>query len=191
MTTEINGYTQVGPRRFRENVGFLYHEFTVGDIFEHRPGRTVTEMDNVLMSTLSMNTSPLHIDAAFCADTRWGRPLVSSLVTLSIVTGMSVRSTSGSGIANLGWESVRLTHPVFVGDTLYAESEILAARLSESQDDAGIIRVRTVGRNAAGDAVISFERSFLVPVKDEPVYAVPAKAEPVKAESQPVKAEQE
>lgn len=165
---DVRGYAEVGERRFREAVGFLFDEFTVGDVFEHRPGRTVTEMDNVLMSTLSMNTSPLHIDAAYCEDTRWGRPVVSSLVTLSIVTGMSVRSTSGEGVANLGWDSVRLLHPVFVGDTLYAESEILSKRLSASQPGMGIVRVRTEGRTSAGDTVITFERSFLVPCGPRP-----------------------
>ena len=160
----ICGYEKIADHRYRERLGFLFDEFTVGDVFEHRPGRTVTEMDNVLMSTLSMNPSPLHIDAAYCARTRWERPLVSSLVTLSIVSGLSVRSTSGQAIANLGWQSIRLHHPVFVGDTLYAESEILAKRLSASQQGSGIVSVQTQGINESGVTVLSFERSFLVPV---------------------------
>ncbi|HEY0699227.1 MAG TPA: MaoC family dehydratase [Micromonospora sp.] len=162
----VTGYLRVGENRYREQVGFHYDDFRPGDVFEHRPGRTVTEMDNVLMSTLSMNTSPLHIDGAFCEHTDWGRPLVSSLVTLSIVCGMSVRSTSGKGVANLGWQDIRLTHPVFVGDTLYAESEILDRRLSASRPGYGIVTCRTSGRKSTGEMVITFVRSFLVPRSD-------------------------
>ncbi|MGH3243452.1 MAG: MaoC family dehydratase, partial [Spirillospora sp.] len=110
---------------------------------------------------------PLHIDAAFCEETEWGRPLVSSLVTLSIVTGMSVRSTSGRGIANLGWGSIRLAHPVFVGDTLYAESEILSMRLSRSRPNRGIVDIRTTGINQKSEVVIVSERSFMVPTMNK------------------------
>jgi itaconyl-CoA hydratase len=162
----FSGYERTGERRYRERVGFGYEEFVVGTVFEHRPGRTVTEMDNVLMSTLSMNTSPLHLDAAHCEGTPWGQPLVSSLVTLSIVSGMSVRSTSGQAVANLGWDSIRLHHPVFVGDTLYAESEIVAKRLSASRPGEGIVTVRTTGKTSRDDVVLTFERSFLVPLDD-------------------------
>src|SRR6266508_1133297 len=109
------GYRQIGENRFREVVGFCYEDLVVGMVIEHRPGRTVTELDNILMSMLSMNASPLHIDAAFCELTPWKRPLVSSLVTLSIVGGMTARSTSGRALANLGWDNIRLTKPVFVG----------------------------------------------------------------------------
>jgi itaconyl-CoA hydratase len=158
-----SGYQRVDDKRYREVVGFYYDEFTVGDVFEHRPGRTITEMDNVLMSMLSMNASPLHIDGAYCAQTRWGRPLVSSLVTLSIVAGMAVRSTSGRAVANLGWENIRLPQPVFAGDTLYAESEILGKRLSNSHPGNGIVTCRTSGTKSTGEVVLTFQRSFLVP----------------------------
>jgi itaconyl-CoA hydratase len=160
------GYRQVGERRYREVVGFCYEELVVGTVIEHRPGRTVTEMDNVLMSMLSMNASPLHIDAAFCAQGQWGQPLVSSLVTLSIVGGMTARSTSGRAIANLGWDRIRLTGPVFVGDTLYAESEITAKRLSASRPGEGIVSCRTSGIKSTGEVVLTFERSFLVPTSE-------------------------
>ncbi|MFI9721863.1 MaoC family dehydratase [Streptomyces sp. NPDC052396] len=161
-----SGYERTGPQRFREVVGFCYEDFTVGEVIEHRPGRTVTEMDNVLMSMLSMNDAPLHIDSAYCESTPWGRPLVSSLVTLSIVGGMTARSTSGKALANLGWENIRLPHPVFVGDTLYSETEILAKRASRSRPGEGIISCRTTGTTAKGDVVIVFERSFLVPCRE-------------------------
>lgn len=159
------GYRQTGENRFREVVGLCYEDLVVGMVIEHRPGRTVTEMDNVLMSMLGMNASPLHVDAAFCARTPWQRPLVSSLVTLTIVTGMTVRGTSGRALANLGWEAIRLTSPVFVGDTLYAESEITARRLSASRPGEGIVSCRTTGTKAGGDVVLTFERSFLVPTR--------------------------
>jgi itaconyl-CoA hydratase len=161
------GYRRVGPRRFRESIGFHYEDFTVGDVYEHRPGRTVTTMDNVLMSMIAMNPSPLHIDQAYCEDLGWGRTLVSSLVTLSIVGGMSVRSTSGRALANLGWDNIRLPNPVFEGDTLYAHSEILAKRTSRSRPEQGIVTVRTSGEKSTGELVLTFERSFLVPLRPD------------------------
>jgi itaconyl-CoA hydratase len=161
----LTGFERIGKQRYREVVGFHYEEFTVGDVIEHRPGRTVTEMDNVLMSMLSMNDAPLHIDAAYCRTLPWGRPLVSSLVTLSIVGGMTARSTSGRALANLGWDHVRLPAPVFAGDTLYAHSEILAKRLSCSRPGQGIVTCRTTGVKSTGEVVLVFERSFLVPCR--------------------------
>ena len=160
-----SGYERIGEQRYREVVGFLYEDFTVGDVIEHRPGRTVTEMDNVLMSMLSMNDAPLHIDAAYCATLPWGRPLVSSLVTLSIVGGMTARSTSGRTLANLGWDHIRLPAPVFPGDTLYAHSEVLAKRRSRSRPGEGIVSCRTTGTKSTGEVVLVFERSFLVPCR--------------------------
>ncbi|WP_422752063.1 MaoC family dehydratase [Micromonospora sp. WMMD708] len=164
--TGPTGFRLVGENRYREQVGFYYDEIVVGTVIEHRPGRTVTEMDNVLMSMLSMNAAPLHIDAAYAAAGRWGRPLVSSLVTLSIVGGMTARSTSGRTTANLGWERIHLPCPVFVGDTLYAESEVTGKRLSASRPGEGIVSCRTTGRKATGEVVLTFERSFLVPTED-------------------------
>jgi itaconyl-CoA hydratase len=172
----ISGYLKVNEQRYREVVGFLYEDFRVGIIVEHRPGRTVTEMDNVLMSTLSMNASPLHIDAAYCEQTEWGKPLVSSLVTLSLVAGMAARSTSGRAVANLGWDHIRLPNPVFAGDTLYAETEILAKRLSRSRPGDGIVTCRTSGAKSTGEPVITFERSFLVPTRDAAARAQPSGA---------------
>jgi itaconyl-CoA hydratase len=160
------GYRRVGENRFREVVGFCYEDLIVGAVIEHRPGRTVTEMDNVLMSMLSMNAAPLHIDSAYSAKGSWGRPIVSSLVTLSIVGGMAARSTSGKTLANLGWDNIRLPAPVFVGDTLYSESEITGKRLSKSRPGEGIAHCRTTGTNADGVVVLTFERSFLVPTRD-------------------------
>jgi itaconyl-CoA hydratase len=158
------GYRRVATNRFRENIGFGYTEFEVGSVIEHRPGRTVTETDNVLMTTLTGNTAPIHLDAHYAAGTPWGRPLVCSLVTVSIIGGMTVRSTSGLTIANLGWKEIRLPAPVFIGDTLTAETEILTKRRSRSRPHLGIVTCRTSGFKQTGDCVLTYERSFFTPI---------------------------
>ena len=165
---DIRAYKKVGEGRYREVLGLYYEDVAIGEIVEHRPGRTVTEADNLWQSLLSLNPNPLHIDAAYCESTEWGRPLVSSLVTLSIVTGMSVKSTSARGIANLGWEEVRLLQPVFVGDTLYAESEFLDKRLSRSRPTLGIVTCATRGLKADGTLFLTCRRSFLLPTREHP-----------------------
>ena len=114
-----------------------------------------------------MNTHPLHFDAAYAAGTEFGRPLVNSCLTLSMVVGMSVRDLSQNAIANLGWDKIELTAPVFVGDTLYAESEVLDKRASASRPNQGIVSARTTGRKADGTEFMSFERAFLVPMRDK------------------------
>jgi acyl dehydratase len=157
------GSKEMGPGRHREEIGRTYDEFVVGDVYEHRPGRTITEADNVWFTLLTMNTHPLHFDQAYAAGTEFGRPLVNSCLTLAIVTGMSVSDVSQKAIANLGWNNVRLTAPVFVGDTIYAESEVLAKRLSKSRPDQGIVTVRTRGLKADGTVFMEFERNVLVP----------------------------
>ena len=156
-------HKQVGPNRYRESFGRYLEDFKVGDIYEHRPGRTISEADNTWFTLLSMNKNPLHFDAAYAAKTEFGRPLVDSCLTLSIVTGMSVSDVSHKAIANLGWDKVRLTAPVFAGDTIYAESEVLAVRESKSRPTQGIVTVRTTGRKADGTEFMSFERTVLVP----------------------------
>jgi len=160
----------VGPRRHRESSGRHFEDFKVGDVYEHRPGRTISEADNTwftLLNTwftlLTMNQHPLHFDAAYAAKTEFGRPLVNSCLTLAMVTGMSVSDLSRKAVANLGWDRVRLTAPVFAGDTIYAESEVLEVRESKSRPEQGIVTVRTTGRKADGTAFMSFERSILVP----------------------------
>jgi len=165
----IRAYKKVGERRYREVRGLLYEDFEVGDIVEHRPGRTLTETDNLWMSLLCMSTHPLHIDSAYASHTEWKRPLVSSLVTLSIVGGMSLASTSSRGLANLGWENIRLHQPVFAGDTIYAESEVLRKRLSESRPHQGIVTCATRGLKEDGTVFLSYERSFLVPTHEHPL----------------------
>lgn len=161
MARRLNGLKQVEARRFREDPGLDFEDFEVGDIYEHWPGRTITEADNIWFTTLTMNTHPLHFDTNFSARSEFGKPLVNSTLTLALVTGMTVSSTSQKAIANLGWEEINLPNPVFVGDTLYAETEILGKRESRSRPDAGIVRVRQTGRNQDGTPVLHMVRSFL------------------------------
>jgi itaconyl-CoA hydratase len=152
-----------GPERHRASVGRYFEDFKAGDVYEHRPGRTISEADNTWFTLLTMNTHPVHFDAAYAAKTEFKRPLVNSCLTLAIVTGMSVSDLSGKAIANLGWDNVRLTAPVFAGDTIYAESEVLAVRASKSRPTQGIVTVRTTGRKADGTVFMTYERSMLVP----------------------------
>lgn len=159
------GYTQLTDLRYREDKGFYYDDFVVGLTIEHRPGRTITTTDNIWQSLISMNQHPLHIEAEYADKTEFGQLLVSSLVTFNIVNGMTVHSVSQRAIANLGWDEVRLTAPVFVGDTLYAESEVVDKRLSKSRSGQGVVTVRTCGKKQDGAVAISFRRTILVPLR--------------------------
>ncbi len=154
---------EVGPNRYRESYGRYFEDFTVGDVYEHRPGRTISETDNTWFTLLTMNTHPLHFDAAYAEKSEFGRPLVNSALTLAIVAGMSVSDLSQKAVANLGWDKIRLTAPVFAGDTIYAESEVIATRQSKSRPNQGIITARTTGRKADGTVFMTYERAFLVP----------------------------
>ena len=160
MTVE---HRAVGPNRYRESFGRHFEDFKVGDTYEHRPGRTISEADNTWFTLLTMNTHPLHLDAAYAAKTEFGRPVVNSCLTLAMVTGMSVSDLSQKAVANLGWDKVRITAQVFAGDTIYAESEVLEVRESKSRPTQGIVTVRTTGKKADGTAFMSFERTILVP----------------------------
>ncbi|MFO7545213.1 MAG: MaoC family dehydratase [Trueperaceae bacterium] len=143
--------------------GRRYEDFEVGAVYRHWPGRTISETDNSWFTLLTMNTHPIHFDAAFAAGTQFGKPLVNSCLTLSIAVGMSVRDVSQAAIANLGFEKVELPAPVFHGDTLYASSEVLSLRPSKSDPTRGIVRVRTVATNQDGVEVLRLERAVLVP----------------------------
>jgi acyl dehydratase len=143
-------------------VSRYFEDFAVGDVYEHKLGRTVTSADNMWFTLLTMNTNPIHVDHHYSAGTEFGRPLVNSCFTLALVTGISVPDVSENALANLGWDAVRLPHPVFEGDTIYARSEVLEARGSRSRPGVGIVRVRTTGYNQAGTTVIEFERAIMV-----------------------------
>jgi itaconyl-CoA hydratase len=157
------GSKEVGPQRYREDIGRYYEDFQVGDVYEHRPGRTISETDNSWFTLLTMNTHPLHFDKAYAEKSEFGQLLVNSALTLSIVAGMSVSDTSQKAIANLGWSDIKLTAPVFVGDTIYAESEVLDKRESKSRPTQGIVKIKTIGKKADGTVFMTYERSMLIP----------------------------
>ena len=154
---------EVGKNRYRESYGRYLEDFKIGDVYEHRPGRTISESDNTWFTLITMNQHPLHFDAAYAATSEWKKPLVNSALTLSIVTGMSVSDISQKAITNLGWDKIKLTGPVFVGDTIYAESEVLEMRESKSRPTQGIVTVKTTGKTSEGLVFLTYERSVLIP----------------------------
>ncbi len=157
-----DGVTEVAPQRYRETYGRFFEEFAVGDVYEHRPGRTITENDNIWFSLLTMNQHPAHCDAHFAAKTEFGKPLVASPLTVAIMTGQSVSDVSQKAVANLGWKEIKLLKPVFAGDTLYSESEVLEKRESEKRPTQGIVTIKTIGKNQTGDVVCEFTRVMLI-----------------------------
>ena len=153
MDENSYGIKKIGPQRYREDPGRYFEDFQVGDVYEHWPGRTVSEADNIWFTNLTMNTHPIHFDAKY---------LVNSAFTLALVTGMCVSGTSQKAIANLGWEEIKIPAPVFVGDTLYSETEVLDKRESKSRPTQGIVKVRHIGKNQDKIVVMDMVRSFLV-----------------------------
>jgi len=142
--------------------GRFLEDFTVGDVYRHSHGRTISEADNTWFTLLTNNTHDIHTNADYAARTEFGRPLVVSTLTLAIVTGLSVEDVSRNAVANLGWENVVLSAPVFAGDTIYAESEVLEVRASRSRLGQGIVRVHTRGLNQDGVTILEFDRAVLV-----------------------------
>ncbi len=142
--------------------GRFYEDFEVGDVYQHPLGRTVLSVDNSWFTLLTQNTAPIHFDHHYAAQTEFGKPLVDSTFTLALVTGQSVTDISQNVFANLGWDEVRLPHPVFEGDTIYSQSEVLEKRESRSRPTVGIVTVRTTGYNQRGTVVITFKRTLLV-----------------------------
>jgi itaconyl-CoA hydratase len=159
MTTE----RAAAPKEWR---GRFYEDFEVGDVFRSRFGRTITETDNVWFTCLTMNTNQIHFNVPFAERTRFGRPLVNSTFTLALVTGMTVPDTSENATANLAWTAIKLPHPVFAGDTLWAESEITDLRESSSNPSVGIVTMRSRGVNQRREVVIEFQRTFMVYKRD-------------------------
>lgn len=150
-------------RRLRESFGRYFEDFHIGEIYEHRPGKTVTEYDNHSFSLMTLNTHPLHFDAEFARASEFGGNLVVSTYTLSLLIGMSVTDVSQKAIANLGMDEVKFTAPVFAGDTLYGETEVIDKRESQSRPGQGIVTVLTRGHNQDGTMVCSFLRKMLIP----------------------------
>ncbi len=141
--------------------GRFFEDFEVGDVYRCRYGRTVSEADNTWFTLLTNNTNQIHFNAHYAARTQWGRPLVNSMLTLAIVAGMGVADVSENGFA-LGWDRIELPSPVFAGDTLYSESEVVAVRESASDPTRGIVTVQTRGFNQDGVLVIRYTRSVMV-----------------------------
>jgi acyl dehydratase len=142
--------------------GRVFEDFIVGDIYEHPLGRTITQADNIWFTCITMNTNPIHFDAEYASHTPFKRPLVNSCFTLALVTGQSVIDLTVNGVANLGWDEVRLPNPVFEGDTIYSRSEVLEKRDSRSRPNVGIVLVKTSGFNQNGTVVIEFKRTLMV-----------------------------
>ncbi len=142
--------------------GRFFEDFEVGDVYQHPLGRTVLTVDNSWFTLLTQNTAPIHFDHHYSAQTEFGKPLVDSTFTLALVTGQSVTDISQNVMANLGWDAVRLPNPVFEGDTIYSQSEVLEKRESKSRDNVGIVKVKTTGFNQNGVVVITFDRILMV-----------------------------
>jgi acyl dehydratase len=148
-----------------ESVAFgrYLEEFQEGDVYRHWPGKTITESDNNLFSLLTMNHHPLHLDASFAAQSQHGQRLVVGTLVFSLAVGLTVRDVSGRAIANLGYEEVAHLGPVFIGDTVYATTRVLAVTPSESKPDRGVVTVETVAENQRGEPVLRFRRNVLIP----------------------------
>lgn len=158
----VQNIKQIGPQRYRESFGRHYEDFKIGDVYEHRPGRTISEADNTWFTLLTMNTHPMHFDAEYAKGSEFKRCIVCSPLTVALMVGMSVTDLSQKAIANLGWDEIKLTHPLFAGDTLTAESEVLDLRESRSRPGAGLVTAKTTGFNQDGTVVCHFRRTMLI-----------------------------
>jgi len=165
----VQNWKEVGPQRYRETFGRYFEDFHVGDVYEHRPGKTILESDNHMFTLLTLNTHPMHFDAEFARASEFKQNLVVSPYTLALLIGMSVTDCSQKAIANLGMDEVKFTAPVFAGDTIYGESEVLAKRESASRPGQGIVTIRTIGKNQRGEIVCSFKRNMLIPARGHAV----------------------
>jgi acyl dehydratase len=156
------------------NTGRCYEDFEVGLVMRHPLGRTVTATDNSWFALTTVNTNPIHFDAHYSSQTEFGRPLVNSAFTIALVTGLSVADVSRNAV-NLGWDEVRMPAPLFEGDTVYAESKVLAKRESKSRPHMGIVEVQTTGYKQDGTVIMTFRRTILVYKRGHvPVQPVPA-----------------
>ena len=161
MSTE----TRAAPKIWR---GRFFEDFDVGDVYRSRLGRTISEVDNVWFTCLTLNTNQIHFNVPYTERTQFGKPLVNSAFTLALITGMTVPDTSENAAANLAWTDIKLPKPVFTGDTIWAESEILELRESRSNRNVGIVSMRTRGINQRREVVIEFKRTFMVYKRDAP-----------------------
>ena len=163
----LNRFTKESSVKMRQPetttyTGRFFEDFTVGDIYYHPMGKTVTQADNQIYTLATQNTSKTHLDVNFAKQTEFGVPLVNSTFILALVTGQSTIDLSFNVYANLGWDTVRMPNPVFEGDTIYSRSKVLAVRESKSKPSVGIVTVATEGFNQDSIIVISYERTFMV-----------------------------
>ncbi|MCG8505701.1 MAG: MaoC family dehydratase [Sphingomonadales bacterium] len=165
----VQGWKEIGDNHYRETFGRYFEDFAVGDTYDHRPGKTVTEYDNHLFTLVTLNTHPMHFDAEFAKTSEFDGNLVVSTYTLALLIGMSVTDVSQKAIANLGMDGIKFTAPVYAGDTLYAQSEVLAKRESKSRPGQGIVTIRTIGTNQRDEQVCTFDRNMLIPAKGQAV----------------------
>ena len=170
-----HGSRSLGARRSRETFGRYYEDFEIGDVYKHWPGKTITEYDDHLFCMITMNHHPLHTDAWFAeTQTQFGKNVVVGNLVYSVVLGMSVPDVSGSAIANLEVEELKHQRPTFHGDTIYAETRVLAVEESRSKNDRGVVTVETKGFNQDGQEVCYFRRKLMVWKRD----AAPARRRP-------------
>ncbi|MGH9109621.1 MAG: MaoC family dehydratase [Acidimicrobiales bacterium] len=148
--------------------GRYFEDFALGDVYRHPLGRTINDADNTWFTLLTMNTNQSHFNHHYAAGTEFGRPIVNSGLTVAILLGITVSDISQNAIANLGWDDIRLTHPVFAGDTLYGESLVLALRQSRSRPHAGIVTVKSRGLNQDGVECLSWRRTVMVLKRSAP-----------------------
>ncbi|MEX0801591.1 MAG: MaoC family dehydratase [Dehalococcoidia bacterium] len=142
--------------------GRYFEEFNVGDVYQHWPGRTITESDDILFCMLTMNHHPLHIDANYAKDSDYGQQVVVGNLVVDIAFGQSVPDVSGKALANLGFERIEFLAPTFHGDTIYSESEVLEVKESSKRPDRGVVTVETRAKNQDGKVVMKFKRSVMI-----------------------------
>lgn len=151
----------------KEQFGLYFEDFQIGDTYKHWPGKTITESDNNLFTLITMNPHPVHFDVEYCKDHQYGKILVVGTLVFSLVASMTVSEISGKAIANLEYEHVKHLKPVFIGDTIYSETEILDKRESNSKNDRGIVYVETRGKNQNNEIVLSFRRKVLIKKREQ------------------------
>ncbi len=164
-TDRSSSGAEAAPKRWR---GRFFEDFEIGDVYQSRLGKTITETDNQWFTLLTLNTNQVHFNDEYAKGTRFEKPLVNSTYTLALVAGLTVPDTSENATANLGWTDIKLPNPVYVGDTLWAESEVIDKRPSKTRPNVGILTVRCRGINQRREVVIEYRRTFMVYRRDAP-----------------------
>jgi acyl dehydratase len=164
MEIESKAFQRIDDRHYQEQYGLLYEDFLVGSVIMHEQRRKITEIDNMWGSLICMNQNPYYVDKNYVLKMNDGKQIVPNVVTFCIVNGPTVSAMSARAIANLGWDKIKVENPVYIGDTIYSVSEILAKRESKSRTTQGIVKIRTSGYKEADNLLVMIcERTFLVP----------------------------